>query len=882
MSSGEKPKPPATIEERNPFDISRNSGPEVAAEIAKRMAAWKQARGRTTPASTTNRSSAIPSATISSGDAKPPPPIAAPVQPARMPKDGPGSQPAQTHTGSASKSAPRVPYFAVAATRRAMPPAPSPKQARLPTSGSDERAARTDEPAIVPSAPVREPVPQDQDQRQAADAAILATTPEPPVAESSPFVSDAIEEAPLETRAMGAPAQLDSSDTHPGESAPAAARSEPTPPDSSEPEPTESEPTETERRRAEARALKARWIAARDLDSLLERPAAGAAQPVEAAETASRDTGTGKDAGPLSREPQGVEEDLVRSSTEPDIAFEATAPVDEPVLPATPTAEPEATAVQTSPMAALDQAAGRKDPTFDVPKSPAPETASVANLDAGREAQALDIAALDEMAGRREPTFDAPIARAVPSMFDATFDAAPEAGVEAPDEEAPDEVVAPLRAEPVAAGAPDLTTRDATDDQRVLSIAALDAVAGRKEPTFDPPVQSSVEPAASDGVAAEARDEVSIAPADSAPTQYVSVEAANESPALGIDALDEAAGRKEPTFDEPVRPATVAPAAVAAQKPHIRLRPIETRIEARRVDTLRADPPLTARRPIFPHIEPEEWDVPPVVAARAGQERRGTGWAIGLGSLLLIAGITAPAAIWQQGRQGQDQVALVMPAPAPQQTQATPGSPAMGATTAQAPTQSTLPAAPQPEAPPSEATPPAVAAQQSSAQAPVEPKPEAPEAGPADASPAATLSAIENNDDVNEAPVVAPPSPTASLKTASTDAPMVARPFEPEQGDGPFLRAPTTGAATVPVAGAPLQSAAVGVKPNLMGQLKPKASAVASASKPVVSKPRTVQRQPKPFFQQSPDQMFETLIETLSDGKPVNPATKPASPSSRR
>ena len=102
--------------------------------------------------------------------------------------------------------------------------------------------------------------------------------------------------------------------------------------------------------------------------------------------------------------------------------------------------------------------------------------------------------------------------------------------------------------------------------------------------------------------------------------------------------------------------------------------PIETRIEARRVDTLRADPPLTARRPIFPHIEPEEWDVPPMVAARAGRERRGTGWAIGLGSLLLIAGITAPAAIWQQGRQVQDQVALVTPAPATQQTQATPSS----------------------------------------------------------------------------------------------------------------------------------------------------------------------------------------------------------------
>jgi hypothetical protein len=861
MSSGEKAKPPATFEERNPFDISRNSGPEVAAEIAKRMAAWKQARARTTPASTTNRSSTIPSAAISSGDAKPPPPIAAPVQPARMPKAARGSQPTQTPTEGAGKAAPRVPYFAVSATRRAMPPAPSPKQARPPASGGDERAARTDEPAIVPSAPVREPTPQDQDQRQAAAAAILATTPESPVAETRPAVAAAIEEAPLEAHAAAAAAQPESPDTHPVESA--AGISEPTPP-----EPTETEPTETERRRADARALKARWIAARDLDTLLERPAASAAadvaQPVDAAETASRDAGTAA-TGDMVRESPGAEEDVVRSSTEePVVAFEATAPVDEPGPRATPTAEPEATTVQSSPMTAPEKAAGRKQPTFDAPKAPVSEAASGADRDAEPEAQALDIAALDEMAGRREPTFDAPVARA-----------AREASVEAPDE-----MVAPLRAAPVAAGAPDLTTRGTTDDQRALSIAALDAVAGRKEPTFDPPVQSSIEPAVSDGVVAEARDEAPIAPAEPAPILSAPVEAENESPALGIDALDEAAGRKEPTFDEPVRPVVGAPATAAAQKAHIRLRPIETRIEARRVDTLRADPPLTARRPIFPHIEPEEWDVPPMVAAHAGRKRSGTGWAIGLGSLLLIAGITAPAAIWQQGRQAQDQVALVTPAPAPQQTQATPGS-TIAQAPGQAPTQATPPAAPQPETSPSGSTTPAVAAQQSGSPAPAEPKSQAPEAGPADAPPATKLSAIENNDDVNEAPVVAPP-PMENVKTASTGTPMVARPFEPQQGDGPFLRAPTTGTATVPVAGAPVQSAAVGVKPNLMGQLKPKASAVASASKPVTSRPRTVQRQPKPFFQQSPDQMFETLIETLSEGKPVNPSTKPLSPSSRR
>ena len=184
MSSGEKAKPPATFEERNPFDIARRSGPEVAVEIAKRMAAGEQ--GAAAPALRPRRLNPerTESSTIPAGDAKLPP-IAAPVQPARMPKATRGSQPAQTPTGSAGSAASRVPYFAVSATRRAMPAAPSLKQARPPASGSDERAVRTDEPAIMPPAPVREHPPQDQDERplQATEAAILATTPETPVAE---------------------------------------------------------------------------------------------------------------------------------------------------------------------------------------------------------------------------------------------------------------------------------------------------------------------------------------------------------------------------------------------------------------------------------------------------------------------------------------------------------------------------------------------------------------------------------------------------------------------------------------------------------------------------------------------------------------------------
>src|SRR6185436_20841646 len=101
------------------------------------------------------------------------------------------------------------------------------------------------------------------------------------------------------------------------------------------------------------------------------------------------------------------------------------------------------------------------------------------------------------------------------------------------------------------------------------------------------------------------------------------------------------------------------------------------------------------------HIEPEEWDMPPVVAAKASRARRGTGWAIGLGSVLLIIGITAPAAIWQQGRQVQDQVALMNPAPLQTQTPAPTAT-----TTAQGPgqAQATLPEAPQPEIPPTAPT----------------------------------------------------------------------------------------------------------------------------------------------------------------------------------
>jgi hypothetical protein len=233
--------------------------------------------------------------------------------------------------------------------------------------------------------------------------------------------------------------------------------------------------------------------------------------------------------------------------------------------------------------------------------------------------------------------------------------------------------------------------------------------------------------------------------------------------------------------------------------------------------------------------------MPSAFAAKAERARRGTGWAIGLGSVLLIAGITAPAAIWQQqGRQDQDRVAVVTPPPAPTATRAPTSAPA------------TLPAPPQ---------------------AAADAAPAVPSSEPAAEDFATVLTKIGDGVEIEPAPVMTPPSPAETLASASPAAGgtlMVARPFVPEPDDGPFLRAP---AGMTPVAPA-------GAKPGLMVQLKPKVAA--TTAKPAVSKPKPVARQPKPFFQQSPDQMFNTLIETLSEGKPVNPATKPESPSTRR
>ena len=597
MSSGEKAKPPATFEERNPFDISRRSGPEVAAEIAKRMVAWKQARARTSGAPTTIPSGPSGDAKSPSGDAKSPP-IAAPVQPARMPKStAPAPQPAPAAgTRSARSSTPRVPYFASAsATRRAMPPAPSLKQgsARPQASTGDELAERADEPTIPIVAPMPEQAPRHDESRLDVTDAVTVATPETALAEAPPVAAASIEEAPpradLGEDATPAAAPTELSD--PVESPSVAEASEP----------ISVEPDDNERRRAEARAIKARWMAAHDLDALIDTSGAGSdagrapIAGVPAATPTVRETGSGEGADPSAHEPQAAVGDLASA---PGVKSDDAVSRDE--SPHDESAEPERAAP-------LEAAANVEEPAAEVasetaaavrvPATPAP----VVDRDVAREASALDFAALDEIAGRREPTFDAPTAQTTPEMAMPAHPEMPDAA-RAPAIAAQDEAADEPRAQPAANAAPEAAThRDAADEG--FSIAALDEVAGRKEPTFDKPVQR--EPVQRKPVRRKALEIAPPVPADrDAARQMRALEtpmeaeagsrsdepiargasdvarqddqAAVESIQLSIAALDEAVGRKEPTFDEPARPADTKPAAAQTAAPRIALRPIET------------------------------------------------------------------------------------------------------------------------------------------------------------------------------------------------------------------------------------------------------------------------------------------------------------------
>lgn len=781
MSSSEKAKTPATFEERNPFDISRHSGPEVAAEIAKRMAALKTARARTYTAPTT----------VPGPDAKPAP-IAAPVQPARVPKAA--AQPAPS-ARSAETAAPRVPYFASAsAIRRAMPPAPSLKQ-----RPRDQPSPVAPEPVAPSAAPMPDQAPP-TDIVPALDPAPAVTAP-------------ATAEAPI-----AAPTPIDDS---PLDAAVAEAPSEPAEPsqvlESSHPEVAHID--EKERIQAEARAIRARWIAAHDLESFIDaNPAEGDALATSATEAPTAAAHHAEIDTPAD-EAHTAADAIDSVEPEGDSVLNTASDVDEMPTPSETLDEAALDTVNrhaASPaihLTTLDEMAGRREPTFDMPEAcappetaaepPAPRVAAEPDVVPG-PAMHLGTAALDGMSGRKEPTFEARAARATPEIAE----------------------------------------QDEPDAAADIGIAALDEMAGRKEPTFDGPVRRlapEIAPAAPAPQPPHA-DELAY---DAALEEK---QAAVDLPRLDTARFDHAAARTEPAPGVEPKPA----AKIVA--PRITMRPIETRIEARRIDTLRAEPELSAARPMLSHDEAEDWDMPPTLAAKAGRARRGTGWAIGLGSVLLIAGITAPAAIWQQGRQDQDRVALVTPAPAPQQAGA--AAPAAATTTAPTPAPmpalATLPAAPQADV------------------ADAAPVSESPASEPPAKDFATELKTIGDGVEVEAAPVMTPPPPAKTLASAGPAVGgtyMVARPFVPESGDGPFLRAPA-GMTPMPPAGA---------KPALVVQLKPKVTA-----KPSVSKPKPVARQAKPFFQQSPDQMFDTLIGTLSKGKPANPATKPQSPSTRR
>ncbi|MEZ5831258.1 MAG: hypothetical protein R3D05_08750 [Dongiaceae bacterium] len=355
-----------------------------------------------------------------------------------------------------------------------------------------------------------------------------------------------------------------------------------------------------------------------------------------------------------------------------------------------------------------------------------------------------------------------------------------------------------------------------------------------------------------------------------------------------IDARDEMSGRREPTLDAPSAE-THAPIPAKSDIPSdgSRLKPsaLETRIEPRRIEILRADPQFSVRRPIFPRVDLAEWEGPPTAVVQVQRARSGAGWAIGLGAALLLIGVTAPAALWQHGRQDssldQDRIAMT-PVPAP----STP--PDQAATPVPAP--ATAPSKPQPEASPP--APPAPSVQASSLPAakgpPVETKPEA---GEMTSKEQMTLGAVRNGGALNEAPIVPPPQePRLSVQSPANpgntkrdssgandlSSLMVARPFVPEHQPQPFVpaaRAEETSTGSVSVPPATDQSAAIGPKPTLTTKPKPTAAAAPTAS-------RTT-RNTKKQRPQTLDQMFQTLIDTLSDGQPARSSKYPPTRSDR-
>jgi hypothetical protein len=376
---------------------------------------------------------------------------------------------------------------------------------------------------------------------------------------------------------------------------------------------------------------------------------------------------------------------------------------------------------------------------------------------------------------------------------------------------------------------------------------------------------------------------------------------------------DERPGRagSEPSAAQRIRvaaetPLRIEPREPPAGSPRTMLPNIETRIEARRFSSLRADPWIAGRRPMSTPAEPAPRVLrPPAAAATRARPRMAAGWAIGLGTLLLIVGITAPAAIWQgrQARSGdQDPVATLAPEmtgqqrPKPESEAPAPGS----AEAPQSAPSSTQPApATQAEAPAGKPANDAAAAQQMAA-APDKPAPEdAAEKAAERPTEQAALKPVGDGGELNDAPISSPPAPeepapvlhSASKPAAKPAAPSepqpnrVAHAFVPEAAPKPTPFRPDTAAvASVPINGAsvPIEGSpgAVTLKPSLIGQLKPQI-----AQKPADGSPPRAARKVRPQYPPTLDQMFQNLIDTLSSGsstQTTGSASKAIPPSSRR
>jgi hypothetical protein len=911
MSSGEGAKP-TSYEERNPFDISRRSQTEVAAEIAERMAAWKRARGRSY--ATPSPGAQPPSPASPSSPAEPrAPTIAAPVQPARLPKYGehadraamPANQLQSRPSGLPPSGLPVPPRPATeikvaaaasapaaspgTAVQRAMPPAPT---LRRPAERTEPARARPETPLETPSGLADVPA------RPSADAGAAETVP----------LSDDV--------AAGVPPAGDSHTAEAAMTAPAA-------------------------RAAEADGIAAREDTAPEMPQMATTSGAESLDRDERAADAPRADGPGLDRfvaeatlqAPLVWSPEApaarADQTGAREPATPRIDAPAVPPsgLDRPGLdryaPAAPEAGTQVPAAVTPEAADLDVRGTPARP----PAMPRLDALAAEMHEAELTARARSASATLTPEGDaarvvpRKPLFDLRAARARASEADAAarpeIDAAAHAGGRASQN---------ADATPAAAGSAGAMQDAAPTDPDGSSFEALDREAYRigsakiEVPAAEPPAAGpQVAPAGEESDRSKGRDRPRGADTPSDPALAAAADASGTQTAAGRASAP--AGSAPAASGRRLRIAAPAPLTIEPADPDARMEPggiespsIETRIETRRIETLRADPWIAGRRPIFPRVEPEAWDIPtPAVAARAARQRSGTGWAIGLGALLLIVGITAPAAIWQ-GRQAapgdQDQVATLAPPPASQAASEAAPPPASQAASRPQPDASPAPSASAPAQPQQAASPPPAgqAPAPTPSSMPSSPEPQvgsaAPEEEGADrAADQADLAPVRAGGELNKAPVSSPPPRSgvvparnppgkavaeaepapepdpAFSPVAHAFVPEAARkptPFQPEPSpDMPVASAPANGA-SVPIDGSP---ASVTLKPSLIGQLKPQ---VADAAKPVRAAPQRAAGKPRTAYPPTLDQMFQNLIETLSSGQPADPSSKQIPPSTRR